>query len=328
MSDSDARPADPPATDGRALPVTPVTLALRQDPATGETTRDTVLQLADLAEAGELAKAHRLAAPLLGDAAQRGALAGLYLREAAGRRGARLLLRWLRADPKGPPPQRLFTEAALGALEAWAQFRLLRHGRALKIARAEMDRLRRAAADGDRDVALRDEARLWGQILEAIRRSALRRGSLRVALNFHEQAETLEQLHPGSGPEPRRARAAMIAVAFLLELHTEHALPATVARYLARSLGHDQGDSPAAYAELLGDLSLRPEHLEGAREVAARFGFSERVVPHLEAAAQRLFRGNWKLRRTLQRGVLVAVFVLAAVVMLAGFTLLVHFVSR
>jgi hypothetical protein len=319
--------ADDRALDGGALPFSPVTLVLARDPRAVADLRETAWALDALAEAGKKEEAHRLADPLIGEAEQRGALAGFYLREVAGRRGARLLLRWLRADEALDEAEQVFVARAIPAVQAWAQFRLLRHGRAMSIAKEAIEKLESASGD-EADAALRDEARAWGQALEAIRRTALRRGNLRLALNFHGLAEELGRGHPWCLPEKQRAKAAMTAVAFLLELHTEHGLPATVARYLARSLGHDEGDSRAAYAELVGDLSLRPEHLDGALEVADRFGFAERVSERIEAARERLFQGRWQVRRAVQRGVLLLLFVLLAVLALLGFTLLVHFVSR
>lgn len=317
--------ADDKALDDAALPFSPVTLVLTRDPRATADLRETAGALDRLVAAGKKEEAHRLADPLIGEAEQRGALAGFYLRDLAGRRGARLLLRWLRADGEPGEAARVFVARAIPAVQAWAQFRLLRHGRAMSIAQEAIEKLK---GGDEADAALRDEARVWGQALEAIRRCALRRGNLRLALNFHLLAEDLGRAHPGCLPEEQRARAAMKAVTFLLELHTDHGLPATVARYLARSLGHDEGDSRAAYAELVGDLSLRPVHLDGALEVAERFGFAERVSDRIEAARERLFHGNWKLRRTAQRGVLLLLFALGAVLWLLGFTLLVHFVAR
>ncbi len=315
--------------DGAALPFSPISLVLVPGPEVATELRE----LDALASAGEKDKAHRLAEPHMSDVKHRGALAGFYLRESAGRRGARLLLRWLRADETLDESEQVFVARTIPAVEAWAQFRLLRHERAMTIARKGIARLKDAApgasTTGARgDAAERDEARAWGQSLEAIRRCALRRGNLRLALNFHGLAQELGRLHPSCLPEEQRAKAAMTAVAFLLELHNEHELPATVARYLARSLGHHTGDSGPAYAELVRDLSLRPEHLAGALEVAERFGFAEQVSERLEAARERLFQGNWKLRRTAQRGALLLMFVVGAVLVLLGFTIFVHFVSR
>lgn len=319
--------ADDTAPDGAALPFSPVTLVLVQDPRRVADLRETAEALDALVGAGKKEEAHRLAEPLMGETQQRGALAGFYLRDLAGRRGARLILRWLRDDETPGDGDRVFVARAARAVEAWTQFRLGRHGRALGIAQEAIAALNNTG-DTEMDAAARDEARVWGQTLEAIRRCALRRGSLRLALNFGGLAMELGQQHPGCLPEEQRARTAMTAVAFLLELHADHGLPASVARYLARSLGHDEGDSRAAYAEMVGDLSLRPEHLDGALEVAARFGFAERVPDRIRAARERLFQGRWQLRRTAQRGVLLLSFVLLAVLALLGFTLLVHFVSR
>jgi hypothetical protein len=312
-------------SDGAARPFSPVTLVLATEPG------DLAGELGALAEAGKKDDAHRLAEPHIGEVDKRGALAGFYLREVAGRRGARLVLRWLRADEAADEAERVFVARTMGAVEAWAQFRLLRHERAMTLAKRALERLKIATEDtgeNPADGALRDEARAWGQSLEAIRRCGLRRGNLRLALNFHSLAEELGRLHPGCLPQEQRSRAAMMAVAFLLELHTDHGLPATVARYLARSLGHDEGDSPPAYAELVGDLSLRPEHLDGALEVAERFGFAEQVSAPIQTARERLFRGNWKVRRTAQRGLVVLVFVVGAVLVLLGFTIFVHLVTR
>jgi len=303
--------------DGEALPFTPVTLVLVRDPLQSAEQHKQAEELAALTAAGKKEEAHRQVDPLIGDGKQRGVVATFYLRELAGRRGARLLLRWLREDETRGDGDRVFVTRAIPAVEAWAQFRLLRHGRALVLAQE---------AVGSAQTV--DEARVWGQALEAIRCSALRRGNLRVALNFHQLAEQLGKKHPGCLPGEQRARTAMTAVAFLLEVQAEHGLPASLARYLARSLGHDEGDSPAAYAELAGDLSLRPDHLDAGLAVAARFGFADRVTEPIQAIRERLFFGNWKLRRTAQRGALLAAFVLAAVLALLGFTLLVHFMAR
>jgi hypothetical protein len=322
---------DPRPPDDRALPFAPVTLVLARDPLAVESQRAAAEALAALADAGKKEEAHRRGAPWLGDLGQRGAVAGFFLREVAGRRGARLLLRWLREDEDRRDGERVFAPRAAPAIEAWAQFRLLRHGRALGIAAEAIAALGRPGdgpADRRPDAALRDEARLWGQTLEAIRKSALRRGSLRLALHFHEQAQALERKHPGAQPEAQQARAAMTAVAYLLDRQSEHGLPATAARYLARSLGHDAGDSQTAYAELAGDLSLRPEHLNGALQVAARFGFHDRVTARLETVRGRLFRGHWRQRRAAQRAALIAVYALAVVAALVGFTLLTHLVAR
>jgi len=315
------------AHDGAALPFSPVTRVLVQDPRRVADLRETAAALDRLARAGQKEEAHRLADPLTSDRAQRGALAGFYLRDLAGRRGARLVLRWLRDDESSGPGDRVFVARAARAVEAWAQFRLRRNGRAMRIAKEAIATLN-SAGDPETDAAARDEARVWGQTLEAIGRCALRRGNLRLALNFHGLAMDLGQHHPGCLPAGQRAQTDMTAVAFLLEVQADHGLPASAARYLARSLGHDEGDSPTAYAEMVGDLSLRPEHLDGALAVAARFGFADKVSDRIAAARERLFQGRWHLRRTAQRGMLLVSFVVLAVVALLGFTLLVHFVSR
>ncbi len=62
--------------------------------------------------------------------------------------------------------------------------------------------------------------------------------------------------------------------------------------------------------------------------MAQRFGFAEQVSDPIGAARQRLFHGNWKLRRTAQRGALLLMFAVGAVLVLLGFTIFVHFVSR
>jgi len=309
------------APDGAAPPFSPVTLVLVPGPPVATELRE----LDALAAAGEKDKAHRLAEPHIGDVEHRRALAGFYLRESAGRRGARLLLRWLRADEAAVESERVFVARTAPAVEAWAQFRLLRHERAMSTAKKAIERMSKASRG---DAAERDEARAWGQSLEAIGRCGLRRGNLRLALNFHALAQELGRIHPGCLPEEQRSQTDMTAVSYLLEQHSEHGLPATVARYLARSLGHNEGDNIGAYAELVKDLSLRPEHLDGALELAQRFGFAERVSEPIEAAHQRLFHGNWKLRRTAQRGALLLMFVVGAVLVLLGFTIFVHFVSR
>ena len=120
----------------------------------------------------------------------------------------------------------------------------------------------------------------------------------------------------------------MVAVAFLLDLHQEHGLPATVTRYLARTLGHREGDSQAAYADMATDLGVRPEHLDGARELAGRFGFESQVAERLSSLKEKVFQGNWKARRTVQRGLLVVLWMVVVGVVMLCFTLLVHFVSR
>ena len=314
-------------TDGGALPYTPVTLVMVRDPFTSAESRELSEALVALVEAGKNEEAHRLADPHASAEEQRAALAGFYLREQTGRRGARLILRWLRQDETRSDDKPVFVARAARAIETWAQFRLLRHGRALVLAKEAIAALN-DLGDVKPDADLRDEARVWGQTLEAIRRCALRRGNLRQALNFHAVAEELGRKHPGCLPEEQRARRAMTAVAFLLEVHAEQGLPASLARYLARSLGHSEGDSPTAYAELAGDLSLTPDHLDAGLAVAARFGFADQVSARLEGLRERLFHGNWKLRRTAQRGAVLMAFVLLAVVVLLGFTLLVHFVSR
>lgn len=317
----------PQPSDGRSLPFSPMTLVLTKDPTLPRSTRDTVKQLTDLAAEGRNEEAHRLVATLTDDLDQRRAAAWFYLRELAGKRGARLLLRWLRAEPQPTVADGVFVAPARKAIEAWAQFRLRRYGRALSTARDAVEGLQPAPRKPD-NKGVSDEARLWGQTVEAIRKCALRWGKLRLALNFHELAEALEKKHPGSQPDARQARTAMTAVAYLLDLHMEHDLPASLTRYLARSLGHDEGDSPTAYAELVRDLSLRLEHLDGGLNLASRFGFDDRVAAPLSKAREQLFHGNWQVRRALQRGALLGVYVLAVVLVLFGFVLLAHFVSR
>ncbi len=316
------------AVDGRAFPFAPATLVLARDPTLPEATRDAVTQLTSLVAEGNKEEAHRLVAPLSDDAKTLGAVAWFYVRELSGRRGARRLLRWLRQEPTRSDADRIFTAWAGPALESWAHFRLLRHGRALTIARDAVKQLTATGGSGGGAEDRANEARTWGQALEAIARCALRRGNLRLALNFHELAEELVKKHPGCLPDADASRKTMTAVVYLLELHREHGLPSSLARYLARSLGHDEGDSPTAYAELVGDLSLRPEHLDSGLGVASRFGFGQRVAAPLQKVRDRLFTGNWRLRRGVQRGVLIGVYVLAAVLILFGFVLLANVVSR
>jgi len=312
-----------PQRAGVEAPFVPVTLVLVCDPAEGNGLADTTRELDRLARTGEKEEAHRLVDPLIQEPASREALASFYLRDLAGRRGARLLLRWLRADDRSETE--VFVPGAREAVECWCQLRLFRTGRALRIARREVPELARAEA---KDREQRNRARAWAQALEAIRLCSLRRGNLRIALVFHELAEELERAHPGSHPTAKRAHMAMTAVAFLLDLHQEHGLPASVARYLARSLGHPDGDSDAAYAELVSDLTVLPEHIGGAKEIASRFGFEDQVGARLDRVVELCFQGNWQTRRRLQKAGILLLFVVLAVVGLLGLVILAHMFQR
>ncbi|MFH2009654.1 MAG: hypothetical protein ABI333_23880 [bacterium] len=325
--DHGARESRPKA--GAVPPFAPVTLVLAKDPAAEDASASTTLALDALAREGNKEEAHRLVDPLIGEPARRGALASFYLRDLAGRRGARLLLRWLREDERADEETRVFVAGAREAVECWCQLRLFRTGRALRIARRAVPVLAQAEpGERDRERDRPDTARAWAQALEAIRRCSLRRGNLRQALVFHELAEELERAHPGCLPAAERAHRAMTAVAYLLDQHREHGLPASAARYLARSLGHPDGDSDAAYAELVTDLSVLPEHVAKAKAIAERFGFADQLGARLDRMAELCFRGNWKTRRRLQQAGILLVYVTLTAVGLLGLVLLTHLFQR
>lgn len=266
-------------------PIAPeLALAITPDRELGE-------RLVALAEEGKGREAHRVAAGCGDERERRAAAATFLLLERSGRPGARKLLRWLRADEQAAAAGKaagLFRAAARPALTAWAHFRLLRHGRALHLAEAALNRPAGGGAD---------EATAWRDVLCAIRRLALRQGYLRHALSAHGLGRRFDD---EAGDEDAIARE-MAAVEFLLTRLGDHALPATVTRYLARSLGHRGEHSARAFAEMCRDLTLGPGDLDRALAVAGQLGLEERFRPPLEEAREKLFAGNWRARRVALR---------------------------
>lgn len=294
----------------------------------------------------EVATAHRAATEALraapGDPITRVALAAFDLEEASGRRSARRLLRLLRAEARevgagghasaaedqasatqdqasaaqdnatraATEPRLIFRPEARAAVEAWAHFRLWRHGRALTLADASIsDALRGPTGSGSPTA---DPA--WRAALEAIRRSALRQGYLRVAQRAHHLAARL-------GPSLAHVERDMEAVAFLLDHHREHSLPPVVARYLARSLGAD-GEPRSATVALVKDLTLTPAHLEGAQRMVERFGLRPEIGERLRDLGARLFHGRWRARRRAQRAARGLFWGLALLMLILGLLLL------
>ncbi len=272
--------------------------------------------LLEQARAGALPQAHRLARRL--SAQDPAATIPFDLLEAAGRRGARRLLRRIRRERSAAAPGHL-QPAALGPLEAWAHFRLWRHGRALALAAG---RLPQASAE---------EAERWWEALEAIRRSALRQGYLRLAQRAHHLAVQAAEATPATALRTAARTAAravaaqeMEALRWLLDHHREHDLPPALTRYLARSLGPPTGDCKAAVVEMARDLRLTPAHLASARALARRLGMAARVEDRLAGLESRLFHGRWERRRRAQRWLLGLWWGLVLLGVVFGVTLVRH----
>ncbi len=258
---------------------------------------------------GQVQQAQRDASRLAEDPAHHAAVLAFDLIEAAGRRSARRLLRWVRQEERTPGTHGIPADA-WAPLRAWAHFRLWRHGRALALTDRSL------ARDGVPGAAL------WCAVLDGMRRSALRQGYLRLAQRAHERAERAAEAAGSAAPDRPRAAEDMAAVHHLMDRHRDHGLPTSLARYLARTLGQRQGDSPNGAAEIARDLSLTPDDLEAAIRLAEEHGFADRVQPRLQTLGERFFQGNWRTRRRVQRGLLWLLWTLLALGLAFGLTVL------